>query len=174
MTKPLSYKTLHDAATIAKRVQELGSAISKDLKGEPVIVLGVLKGAFVFMADLIRAINVPLTCEFIGVSSYVGTQSTGNVRITHDLSVDITGKNVLLVEDVIDTGKTIDYLIDVLKASHPKSIRVCTFLDKPEAHVMRHKIDYVGFNISKEFVIGYGLDLDERYRELPYLAQVNT
>jgi len=161
-----------DQQKIAHRIKQLGEQITRDYNGEPLIVLGVLKGAFVFMADLIRTIDLPLTCEFVGVSSYSGTQSTGNVRITHDLTVDIQDKHVLLVEDIIDSGRTIDYLVDVLKASRPKSLKICTFLDKPEAHDMRHKVDYNGFVVSKEFVVGYGLDLDGLYRGLPYLGQI--
>jgi hypoxanthine phosphoribosyltransferase len=172
--KPLDYKPLFDEARIAARVRELGARIAADFQGEPVICVGVLKGAFVFLADLVRAIDLPLTVEFIGVASYSGTESTGHVRLTHDLTVDIQGKNVLLIEDIIDTGHTIDYLLDTLSVRGPKALKVAAFLSKPEAHQMHHAIDYVGFEISREFVIGYGLDLDQRYRNLPYLAQVKT
>ena len=112
--------------------------------------------------------------EFIGVSSYSGTKSTGTIRLTQDLSADIKGKHVLLIEDIIDTGHTIDYLMTTLKARQPASIKVASFLSKPEAHEMNAVIDYVGFEISKEFVIGYGLDLDQYFRNLPYLAQVEA
>lgn len=174
MRKDVNYSPLFDAARIAARIKELGAQITKDYNGEPVVCVGVLKGAFIFLADLVRAIDLPLTVEFIGVASYAGTQSTGRVRLTLDLSYDIKGKNVLLVEDIIDTGHTIDYLLDTLSVREPKSLRVASFLSKPEAHSMHHKIDYVGFEISREFVIGYGLDLDQYYRNLPVLGQVKT
>lgn len=172
--KPLNYQPLFDEARIAARIRELGAQITSDFNGKPIVCVGVLKGAFIFLADLVRSINLPLTVEFIGVASYHGTESTGHVRLTHDLSIDIKDKNVLLIEDIIDTGHTIDYLLDTLLVRGPKSLKIATFLSKPEAHCMHHKIDYVGFEISREFVIGYGLDLDQQYRNLPYLAQVRS
>lgn len=172
--KDLSYTPLFDEKKIAARVKELGAQITKDYKGEPIVVVGVLKGAFIFLADLVRAIDAPLSVEFIGVASYSGTASTGSVRLTLDLSADVKDKHVLLVEDIIDTGHTIDYLLDTLAVRGPKSLKVAAFLSKPEAHTMHHKLDYVGFEISREFVIGYGLDLDQYYRNLPYLGQVKT
>ena len=170
--KPVKCVPLFDEAKIAARIKELGAQITRDYNGEPVVVVGVLKGAFIFLADLVRAVDLPMTVEFIGVASYAGTQTTGNVRLTLDLSADIQGKHVLLVEDIIDTGHTIDYLLDTLGVRAPKSLKVASFLSKPEAHAMHHKIDYCGFEISKEFVIGYGLDLDQYYRNIPYLGQV--
>ncbi len=172
MKKELKFKPLFDEKQIATRLKEMGGEITRDLAGESLIVIGVLKGAVIFLADLVRHVDLPLSIEFIGVASYSGTKSTGHVRLTYDLTADIKGKNVLLVEDIIDTGHTIDYLIDTLRVREPKSLRVATFLSKPEAHAMHNKLDYVGFEISKEFVIGYGLDLDQKYRNLPYLAQV--
>ncbi len=165
-------KTLFSQADIAKRVRDLGVQISQDYKGETLIVVGVLKGAVIFLADLIRAIDTPLEIEFIGVSSYEGTSSTGHVQINQDLSRDVQDTHVLLVEDIIDTGLTIDYLINLLQLRGPKSVKVCSLLSKPESYQMKHPIDYVGFEISKEFVIGYGLDLDGRYRELPEILQL--
>jgi hypoxanthine phosphoribosyltransferase len=170
----IKYKPLHDEAEIRARVHQLGEQITRDLQGEPVVVVGVLKGAFMFTADLVRAIKSPVVVDFIGCASYSGTRSTGTVRITHDLSTDISGKNVILVEDIIDTGRTLDYLIRILKERSPKSLRLCTLLDKPEAREVPVNVDYYGFSISNEFVIGYGLDLDQRFRELPYIAQVQT
>lgn len=169
--RPLKMTPLFDELTIAKRVAVLGEQITRDFHGEPVVVVGVLKGAFVFLADLVRQIKLPIQIEFVGVSSYEGTTS-GHVRITRDLSADIQGKNLLLVEDIIDTGKTIDHLLAILKTRGPKTVRVCALLSKPEAHDMTTQIDYTGFEITKEFVVGYGLDLDGCYRELPYIAQV--
>ena len=172
--KAVQYTPLFDAETIAARIKALGAQITRDFAGESIVCVGVLKGAFIFLADLVRAIDLPVTVEFIGVASYAGTQSTGNVRLTLDLAADIKGRNVVLVEDIIDTGHTIDYLIDTLGVRGPKTLKVASFLSKPEAHQMHHHIDYVGFEISKEFVIGYGLDLDQYYRNLPLLAQVKT
>ena len=168
----LNTKVLFSKEQIKERVSQLATQISKDYGNEPVAVIGVLKGSVLFMADLIREIECPLEIDFIGVSSYEGTSSTGHVRITHDLKTDISGKHVLLVEDIIDTGLTIDYLINLFKVSDPRSLKVCSLLSKPEAHKMKHDIDYIGFEISKEFVIGYGLDLDEKYREIPEILQV--
>ncbi len=156
------------------RLDELAAQINKDFGDHPLTVICVLKGAFIFAADLVRRLKMPVHIEFIGVSSYAGTESTGHVRITHDLSADIVGKNVLLVEDIIDTGRTIDYLIDAFRVRAPKSVKVCTLLSKPEVHDMRNKLDYVGFDISKEFVVGYGLDLDGLYRNLPHIAQLES
>ena len=174
MKKDLNYAPLIDAPRIAARIAELGKAITRDYNGEPLVVVGVLKGAFIFLADLVRQIESPVTVEFIGVASYTGTKSSGAVRLTHDLAADINGKHVLLVEDIIDTGHTIDYLFETLAVRSPKSLKVAAFLSKPEAHTMKHRLDYVGFEISREFVIGYGLDLDQYYRNLPFLAQVKT
>lgn len=174
MNKDLKYVPLFDEQKIASRIRELGAQISRDYGGESLVVVGVMKGAFVFVADLVRSISCPLKVEFIGVSSYSGTKSTGTVRLTYDLTADIRDKHVLLVEDIIDTGYTIDYLLETLKVRGPKSLKVAAFLSKPEAHKMATTIDYCGFEISKEFVIGYGLDLDQYYRNLPYVAQVQT
>lgn len=165
-------RPLFDEATISKRLAELGSQITADYRGEPLLVVSVLKGAFIFTADLVRQIRLPLEVDFIGLASYEGTQSSGHVRITSDLSAKIEGRHVLLVEDIIDTGKTLDFLRDMFSLRQPKSLKVCTLLSKPESHEMKTQLDYVGFEISKEFVIGYGLDLDQRFREIPYIAQV--
>lgn len=168
----VKYTPLFDAERIRARIRELGEKISQDYAGESLVVVCVLKGAFMFFADLVRAIDLPVTVEFIGCSSYSGTASTGHVRLTHDLTSDINGRHVLLVEDIVDTGRTIDYLLDTLRVRGPKSLKIAAFLSKPEAHAMHHQIDYVGFEVSREFVIGYGLDLDGYFRNLPFLAQV--
>lgn len=167
-----SKKTLFNEEVIKQRILELGRQITDDYNGEEIFIIGVLKGSFVFLADLIRTIQRPIELEFIGISSYEGTSSTGHVKITRDLSVDIAGKNLLLVEDIVDTGITLDYIINLLKVRKPSSIKVCTLLSKPHAHKMKYNLDYVGFEISNEFVIGYGLDYNEKYRELPYICQV--
>lgn len=167
-------KEMISASDLAIRVQELGNEISRDYNGEEVVVISVLKGSFIFAADLIREMTVPLSTEFIAVSSYEGTESTGHVRIVNDLSSEIKGKNILIVEDIVDTGKTLDYLLNMFKAREPKSIKVCALLSKPDVHSMHAKVDYYGFNIKNEFVVGYGLDLDGRFREIPYLAILNN
>lgn len=170
----ITYKPLYSEADIVRRIANLGEQITADLKGEPVVVIVVLKGAFIFAADLVRKIKAPVKMDFIGLASYSGTKSTGTVRITHDLTADIQGKNVIVIEDIIDTGRTLDYLMRMLKQRGPKTLRLCTLLSKPEAREVEVTVDYFGFEISDQFVIGYGLDLDQRWRELPYIAQVQT
>ena len=162
---------LFDEKDLKDRVKDLGEQISSDFP-EGVTIIGVLKGSFIFVADLVREIKCPVQVEFIGVSSYEGTETTGHVRITNDLTGDIAGKDVILVEDIVDTGNTIDYLLNVLEVRSPSSLRICTLLSKPECHQMQHQLDYVGFQITKEFVIGYGLDLEGRYRQLPSIMQL--
>lgn len=172
MTLPQELVPLISQESIAKRVRELGRKITNDFRGEEVILVGVLKGSFIFLADLARAIALPVRVEFIGVASYAGTKSTGHVRITNDLSGEILAKNVILVEDIVDTGTTMDYLLDTLSVRGPKTLKVCTLLSKPAAHIMTHTLDYVGFEIGNEFVVGYGLDYDGRYRNLPEIGQI--
>lgn len=167
-------RTLIEADTIQARVRELGAQIAADYaeKGGPLILVGVLRGAVVFMADLIRAIDASLTIDFIAVSSYgASTKSSGVVRIFKDLNESIEGANVIIVEDIIDSGLTLAYLLDLLERRNPASLRVCTFLlkDRPRDHALP-PLDYVGFTIPDEFVIGYGLDYAGRYRNLPYLG----
>lgn len=166
-----NYKTLFSQEALAKQVTKLGQQISQDYQGKQIIVVGVLKGSFIFVADLIREMTCSLSVEFIGVSSYKGTKSTGHVKITQDLTHDIKGKHILLVEDIVDTGRTLDYLIELLKVREPASLKVCSLLSKPHKHDMKNKVDYVGFNIQDQFVIGYGLDLDGNYRQIPYVAE---
>lgn len=170
----LKFKPLHNESDIKARVSQLGQKITKDLQGQELVVVVVLKGAFMFAADLVREIKLPVIVDFIGCASYNGTKTTGTVKITQDLSTDITDKNILLVEDIVDTGRTLDYLLRILSERRPKSLRLCTLLNKPEAREVDVHVDYYGFAISKEFVIGYGLDLDQRYRELSYIAQVQN
>lgn len=153
------------------RIRELGLKIRSDYGDEPITVIGVLKGSFIFMADIVRAIGGDVRCEFLGVSSYQGgTRSTGVVRITDDLRNPIEGQHCLVVEDIIDTGLTMDYLLKILAVRGPKSLRTCSLLDKPAHREVAIACDYVGFSIPDEFVVGYGLDLGERYRNLPYIA----
>jgi len=170
----LELNPLFKASELAERVKELAHQIQNDYNGEPLVCVGVLKGSIIFLSDLIRNLNLPVSIEFIGCASYEGTKSTGHVQITTDLTADIKDKNVLLVEDIVDTGMTIDYILNTLRVREPKSLKICALLSKPDSHIMKHKLDYVGFEISKEFVVGYGLDYNGRYRELPYVAQVKS
>lgn len=162
--------TLIDADRIATRVAELGAEIRGVYGDEAPTCVAVLKGSFLFMADLVRAMGGPLQCEFLGVASYKGTRSTGNVQITHDLRADVAGKHLLIVEDIVDTGLTLDYLTRAMLARNPASLRVATLLDKPSRRKVEVKVDFTGFEIPDAFVVGYGLDLDERYRDLPYIG----
>jgi hypoxanthine phosphoribosyltransferase len=154
------------------RVAELGARITADYAGKPLKLVGVLKGSFMFMADLARAIDLPLKVDFIGTTSYQGTQSSGVVRITNDLSRPIDGEHILLVEDIVDTGLTMQYLLENLATRHPASIKVCALLEKPARAKVQIPIDYKGFSIPDEFVVGYGLDWDGRFRNLPFLGVV--
>lgn len=159
---------------IEQKVQDLGKQISEDYsKNDEIIIVGVLKGASVFMADLIRQINMPVCIDFMAVSSYgYSTESSGIVRILKDLDLEIEGKHVLIVEDIIDTGLTLKYLTDNLKSRNVKSLKICTLLDKPERRKCDLDIDYIGFKIPDKFVVGYGIDYAEKYRNLPYIAVV--
>jgi hypoxanthine phosphoribosyltransferase len=162
---------LLSAQTIHERVQELGALIARDYAGQSLVLLCVLKGSFVFAADLARAIDLPVRIEFLGVRSYGDdTRSSGVVQITQDLTRPITGDHVLLVEDIVDTGLTLSYLREQLLTRGPASVKVCALLHKPARSVKPVYIDYLGFTIEDMFVIGYGLDHAERYRNLPYVG----
>jgi hypoxanthine phosphoribosyltransferase len=154
------------------RIAELGAEITRDYEGKPLKLVGVLKGSFMFMADLARAIDLPIKVDFIGTTSYQGTKSTGVVRITNDLSRPIDGEHVLLVEDIIDTGLTMKYLLENLGTRHPASVKVCALLEKPSRAKVHVPVDYKGFTIPDEFVVGYGLDWDGRLRNLPFIGVV--
>lgn len=158
---------------IKHRIAELGRMITNEYKDqpEPLVLIGVLKGSIIFLADLCRAIDIPLELEMMGVSSYgEDTKSSGVVRITQDLARPIAHKNVIVVEDILDTGLTLQYLLENLKARNPKSLKVCTFLKKNIEQKVQVPIDFLGFNIPNEFVVGYGLDVAERLRHLPMLG----
>ena len=156
---------------IAARVNELGAQLAADYVGRTPVLVSVLKGSIVFLADLIRAMDVPLNVDLMEVSSYgSATESSGQVRILKDLSSSIEGRDVVVVEDIIDTGLTLNYLLRYLAERHPVSVRVCCLLDKPARRLAEIEIDYRGFSIPDRFVIGYGLDYDERYRNLPYVG----
>ena len=164
-------KPLFTKADIQKKVQDLGDRISKDYTGEELVVIGVMKGAFIFLADLCRSIRVPVSVDYIGVSNF-GSRSKGRgaVRISSDLNENIAGKHVLIVEDIINSGLTVEYLMNCLKAREPKSVKVCTLLDKAEKRRTDFTPDYVGFTIPSKYVVGYGLDYQDQYRNLPYIA----
>ena len=164
-------RVLVTQAEIAERVRELGQAVSRDYAGRDPLLVGVLKGAVLFLADLIRAIDIPVTLDFIGVSSYgASSRSSGVVRISADLSVPIEDRHVLLVEDIVDTGRTLNYLRRNLQTRRPKSLKLCALLDKAERREEAVEIDYLGFSIPNAFVVGYGLDFGGAYRNLPYIA----
>jgi len=164
-------RALIPEAQLQARISELGKQIRADYGNRPVTCICVLKGSFIFTADLVRAIGGDVKCEFLGVSSYQGgTQTTGVVKITKDLSGPIEDQDVIIVEDIIDTGLTMHYLLDMLAVRKPRSLSVCTLLDKPANREVEMTADYVGFSIPDEFVVGYGLDLAELYRNLPYVA----
>ena len=164
-------KILFSQEQLQARVRELGAQITRDYAGKEVAVAAILRGSYVFMADLTRAIELPITVDFMSVSSYgSGTSSSGQVEIKKDLSDPIEGKELLIVEDILDSGNTLYYLSDVLRARKPASIRICTLLDKPDRRTRPIRADYVGFTIPDAFVVGYGLDYDEKYRNLPYIG----
>ena len=160
------------AAQIAARIDVLGEEIGAAIHADrPIVVVCVLKGSVIFFADLVRRLNLPTNLVFLGVSSYAGaTESSGAVRLTHDLTLDIAGRDVLIVEDIVDTGLTMSYLLETLRARGPKTLRVCTLLHKPARKRVDVPLDFVGFTIDDVFVVGYGLDYDERYRNLPFIG----
>ena len=157
-------------AAIRERVEAMGRRIAADYAGRPLCLVGVLKGSFVFLADLVRAIDLPLTVDFIGISSYAGAASTGVVKITSDLVRSIEGLDVLLVEDIVDTGLTVRYLLDNLSTRRPASLKVCALLVKPSRAREEVPLDYLGFEIPDRFVVGYGLDHDGRFRNLSFVG----
>jgi len=159
------------APAIRARVSEMGMQIARDFANGDLVLVGVLKGSFVFLADLCRAIELPMSVEFLGLQSYGNlTESSGVVQITSDLTQPIEGKDVLVVEDIVDTGLTMDYLLDNLKLRMPRSVKVAALLHKPERMIRAVAIDYLGFTIPDAFVVGYGLDFSQRYRNLPYIG----
>lgn len=156
---------------LAKRIAEIGAEITADYAGKEILMIGVLRGAVIFMSDLARSIKVPVAIDFMAVSSYgAGTTSSGVVRILKDLDENVEGKHILVIEDIIDSGLTLNYLLDNLKSRKPASIKLCTLLNKPERRKVDVKIDYNGFNVPDYFVVGYGLDYAEKYRNLPFIG----
>jgi hypoxanthine phosphoribosyltransferase len=162
-----SLRVLISAAEIRARIDEIGAEIARDIPDGPVYMIGILKGACIFLADLARATPLPVRLEFIGISSYGrGKLSSGEVKLTKDLDVSVEGHHVIVVEDIVDSGVTLSYLLQVLQQRKPKSLRIATLLDKPERRQRPVHVDYVGFKIPDEFVVGYGLDYAEDYRNL--------
>lgn len=159
---------------VKKRIHQLGEQITKDFQGKEVVILGVLNGSFIFMADLCRVINLPVTCTFVRISSYQGTTTTGQVRSILGLDSDLKGKHVIIVEDIVDTGISMEYLLKTISDHHPEGIAIATLLFKSEAFRFKYEIDYVGFEIPNKFVLGYGLDYDGLGRNLPDIYQLST
>lgn len=158
---------------VDQRIQEIGDQISKDYEGKQVHLVCVLKGGSFFMCELAKRITVPVSLDFMSVSSYGSdTKSSGVIKIVKDLDESLKDKDVIVVEDIVDSGRTLSYLLEMLKARGPKSLALCTLLDKPERRVVDVNVDYTGFQIPDEFVVGYGLDYDQRYRNLPYIGIV--
>lgn len=164
-------EVLFSEEQLKNRVREIAQQITADYQGKEIMLISVLRGSFVFMADLCRAIDLPCTLDFMAVSSYgKGTKSSGQVQITKDLSEDISDRHIIVVEDILDSGNTLSYLLKILENRHPASIRLCTLLDKPDRRVKPVQVHYSGFTIPDAFVVGYGLDYAEKYRNLPYIG----
>ena len=159
---------------IREKVTELGKKITRDYQGKDLVFIGVLRGAIIFMSDLARAISIPMIFDFMAISSYgAATESSGVVRILKDLDETIVGKDVLVVEDIVDTGLTLDYLLRILKSRKPASLKVCTFLNKSARRKVKVKVDYLGFDIPNKFVVGYGLDYAGKFRNVPFVFTLN-
>ena len=164
-------EVLFSEEQLKARVREIGAQIEKDYAGKEIMLVSVLRGSFVFMADLCRAIDLPCTLDFMSVSSYgKGTKSSGQVQITKDLSEDISGRHLIVVEDILDSGNTLNYLLNILQHRHPASVSICTLFDKPSRRVKPVSARYIGFEVPDAFIVGYGLDYAEKYRNLPYIG----
>ncbi len=167
-----NYRVLLSSEQIQERIKELGAQITEDYKDNPPVIICMLKGAIYFFADLTRSINLPITFDFARLSSYKNGTSSGEMELISNITTEIKDKDILIVEDIVDSGKTLAYFIKLLEEKQPRSIKICTFLDKKERREVNIEADYIGFNIPCGFVIGYGLDYAERYRELPFLAEI--
>lgn len=172
--EPLSITPYISEKQLEAKIKEIGEDLTKKYKGKKVVAVCVLKGSFMFYSDLIRQMDLDISCEFFGVSSYQGTSSSGEVKVTLDLAHPVENQHVILVEDIVDTGITMNYLKNALLSRKPASLTTVALLSKPEALKVPCTIDYVGFKISNEFVVGYGLDYDGYYRNLPYIGQVQN
>ena len=170
MNKDIDH-VLVSQAQLKEKIAELGAQITKDYQGKDLLLVSILKGACVFLSDLMRAVELPLSIDFMCVSSYgAGTVTQGHANIIKDLDVDIEGKDVLIVEDILDSGVTLSHVMEILRSRKPASLRLCSLLEKPERHKVNVPIDYLGFVVPDEFVVGYGLDYAEKYRNLPYVG----
>lgn len=163
---------LINKARLEKRIEEMAKEIEKDYRGKEIVFLGILKGSVPFMWELAKRIRNNVIFEFIEVSSYKGTESTGTVTIHKDIKNSIKGKDVIIIEDIVDTGKTLDFLLENLKEKKPNSIKIATLLSKPSRRVIELNVDYIGFKIDDKFVVGYGLDYDQNLRNLPYIGYI--
>lgn len=164
-------KVLFSEEQLKSAVEKIAGEINRDYEGKEPVLIGILKGSVVFMADLMRRISVDCTTDFMSVSSYGGgTETSGSVRIRKDLDRSITGKDVIVIEDILDSGTTLSHLLEILEVRRPNSLKLCVLLDKPERRVTPVKYDYVGLTVPDEFIVGYGLDYDEEYRNLPYIG----
>ena len=173
--KETNREILFSREAIQKRVKELANQISGDYAGRELVVIGILKGAFIFMSDLVREVSVPCKIDFARVASYgAGSESSGKVVMTKDIETSIKGRDILIVEDIIDTGLTLQYLVDWLMERSPRSLKICVFLDKRKRRKISFEADYVGFTIDDGFVVGYGLDFNEQYRFLPDVYVMNA
>ncbi len=171
--KDKTFETYLSKGQLERRIQELGTQISADFEGEDLVLLGVLNGSFLFLADLVRAIPLPISCEFIKISSYSGMESTGQVSEAIGIPPSIAGKSVIIVEDIVDTGKSMAYLLDKLAIFQPKRVAIATLLFKKEAFSFNYPLDYVGFEIPNKFVVGFGLDYDGAGRNYPEIYQLS-
>lgn len=168
-----NFDILINESNLDKRIEELAKEIMRDYKDEDLVFVGVLKGAAFFMIELAKKIKNSVEFEFIQVESYQGTESTGKIKLKQDLIDKIEGRNIIIIEDIVDTGRTLEYLREYIKKHNPKSVKVCTLLSKPSRRIVELNIDYIGFSIPDEFVIGFGMDYDQKYRNLPYIAKMN-
>ena len=173
MSKHAVAEVLFDEAAIASRIETLAQEIRRDYgPTTPIHLVAVLKGSFMFLADLMRKLGDNVSCDFMAVSSYAGTQSSGEVRVNKDLDSGLEGRDVIIVEDIVDTGTTLAYLQEILRAREPRSLKTACLLSKPSRRKVNVHVDYIGFTIEDRFVVGYGLDVDERFRQLPYIGVV--
>jgi len=170
MHKDIEY-VLYSKQDIDDRLEQLGTKITEDYQGKKPVIIGILRGGAIFLSDLIRVVDLPVEIDFFSLSSYgKSSESSGIVKIRKDIDTDIIGRHVIIVEDIIDTGLTLQYITDYLQKHQAASVKICTLLDKPDAHKAEVKIDYLGFEIENRFVVGYGLDYAEKYRNLPYIG----
>lgn len=165
---------LINKAKLEKRIEEMGKQIQKDYEGKEIVFVGILKGSVMFMSELAKNIKSSVELDFMDVSSYEGTESTKQVKINKDIRNSIEGKDVIIVEDIIDTGRTLTYVLEYLKQKNPNSVKIATMLSKPSRRVMELNVDYIGFAIEDKFVVGYGLDYNEKYRNLPYIGYIES